>query len=44
MVPGIVDRKKNIYKGISLSGRVKKKETLKVFVHYDKKKSDSNES
>lgn len=44
MVPGIVDKKKNIYKGISLSGRVKKKETLKVFVHYDKKKSDSDES
>lgn len=44
MVPGVVDKKKNIYKGISLSGRVKKKETLKVFVHYDKKKSDSDES
>ena len=44
MVPGVVDKKKNIYKGISLSGRVKNIETLKVFVHYDKKKSDSDES
>ena len=44
MVPGVVDKKKNIYKGISLSGRVKKKDTLKVFVHYDQNESDSDES
>lgn len=44
MIPGIVDKKKNIYKGITLSGRVKKKETLKVLIEFDTKKSQSGES
>ena len=44
MIPGIVDKKKNIYKGITLSGRVRKKETLKVLVEFDTKKSQSGES
>ncbi len=44
MVPGIVDKKKNIYKGITLSGRVKKKETLKVYIKYDSTESGSDES
>ena len=35
---------KNIYKGITLSGRVRKKETLKVLVEFDTKKSQSGES
>lgn len=44
MIPGIVDKKKNIYKGITLSGRVKKKGTLKVLIEFDTKKSQSGES
>ena len=44
MIPGIVDKKKNIYKGITLSGRVKKKETIKVLIEFDTKKSQSGES
>ena len=44
MIPGIVDKKKNIYKGITLSGRVKKKETIKVLIKFDTKKSQSGES
>ena len=44
MIPGIVDKKKNIYKGITLSGRVKKKETLKVLIKFHTKKSQSGES
>lgn len=44
MIPGVVDKKKNIYKGITLSGRVKKKETLKVLIEFDTKKSQSDES
>ena len=44
MIPGIVDKKKNIYKGITLSGRVKKKEALKVLIKFHTKKSQSGES
>ena len=44
MIPGVVDKKKNIYKGITLSGRVKKKETLKVLIEFDTKESQSDES
>lgn len=44
MVPGVVDKKKNIYKGITLSGRVKKKENLKVAIKFDAQKSQSDEA
>lgn len=44
MIPGVVDKKKNIYKGITLSGRVKKKETLKVLIKFDTQKSQSDEA
>ena len=44
MIPGIVDKKKNIYKGVTLSGRVKKKETLKVLIKFDTQKSQSDEA
>ena len=44
MIPGVVDKKKNIYKGITLSGRVKKKETLKLLIEFDTNKAQSDES